>query len=92
MKARGVKLGNRTNLAEAQVKGGVSSQLAADAFAANVLPVVRQMQASGLTTLAEIATGLNNRGIATARGKTWYASSVKNLLARGGGTITKVRR
>ncbi len=32
------------------------------------LPVVRQIQAAGATTLADLAAALNNRGIATARG------------------------
>ena len=85
MKARGAQLGNRTNLAEASVKGRAASQAAADAFAANVLPVVRQMQASGITTLAELATALNTRGIPTARGGIWHAMTVRNLLQRGVG-------
>jgi len=34
-------------------------------------------------TLAELATGLNNRRVQTARGGTWHAMTVRNLLARG---------
>jgi len=82
-KAQGAKLGNRTNLAEAQSKGVESNQAAAEAFAANVLPVVKQIQASGAITLRAIAEALNARGIKTARGGTWYATTVKNLLERG---------
>jgi len=37
-------------------------------FAANVLPIVRQIQASGVTTFRAIAAALNNRGVRTARG------------------------
>jgi DNA invertase Pin-like site-specific DNA recombinase len=81
-KARGRQLGNRTNLAEAGKKGALTGKLAADAFAANVLPIVRQMQAAGLTTLAQIADVLNARGIRTARGGAWHPSTVHNLLAR----------
>ena len=81
-KQRGVQLGNRTNLAEASRKGADAGREAADAFAANVLPIVRQMQASGCTTLAQIAEALNARGIHTARGGAWYASTVRNLLQR----------
>jgi hypothetical protein len=36
-------------------------------FAANVLPIVRQIQAAGATTLAQIAEVLNG-GVQTARG------------------------
>jgi DNA invertase Pin-like site-specific DNA recombinase len=81
-KAQGAKLGNRTNLAEASAKGTTANRAAADAFAANVLPVVRQIQASGATTLRAIADALNARGIRTARGGQWHAMTVQNLLAR----------
>lgn len=40
-------LGNETNLREAAAKGSAANRAGADAFAANVLPVVRQIQASG---------------------------------------------
>src|SRR4051812_35534523 len=82
-KARGALLGNRTNLAEARAKGGASIRLAADQFAANVLPVIRQIQATGVTTLADLAEALNARGIATPRGGRWHAMSVRNVLMRG---------
>ena len=52
-------------------------------FAANVLPIVRQIQASGVTTFRAIAAALNNRGVRTARGGVWHDSTVRNLLARG---------
>jgi DNA invertase Pin-like site-specific DNA recombinase len=45
-KAQGPQLGNRTNLADASVKGAGASRAAADDFSANVLPVVRQVQAA----------------------------------------------
>jgi DNA invertase Pin-like site-specific DNA recombinase len=81
-KAHGAVLGNRTNLAEAQAKGVAVNRKTADAFAANVLPVVRQIQASGVTTFRAIADALNNRGVRTARGGAWHDSTVRNLLAR----------
>jgi hypothetical protein len=49
-------------------KGEGSNRAAADAFAANVLPIVRQIQASGATTTRAIAAALNARGIRTVRG------------------------
>ena len=85
MTARGVKLGNSTNLDVASQIGAAANRVAADAFAANVLPVIRQMQTSGLTTLGEIAAGLNARGIPAARGGVWHPMTVSNLLKRGAG-------
>lgn len=81
-KAAGAQLGNRTNLAEASAAGAASNAASADAFAENVVPIVRQLQASGMTTLREIATGLTMRGVRTARGGEWTAMGVKRLLDR----------
>jgi DNA invertase Pin-like site-specific DNA recombinase len=81
-KAQGTALGNRTNLREAQSKGVVTNRKAADAFAANVLPIVRQIQAAGAATHRAIAQALNDRGVPTARGGDWHDSTVRNLLAR----------
>lgn len=82
-KAReGVLLGNRTNLPEAQAKGVVTNPGNADAHAANALPIIGQIQASGVTTLRAIAEALNARGIQTARGGRWYAATVRNILGR----------
>jgi Recombinase len=69
-------------LPEAQAKGVASNRKTADAFAANVLPIVRQIQASGATTLRAIADALNNRAVRTARGGAWHDTTVRNLLAR----------
>ena len=75
-------LGNRTNLSSAQAKGTRATREAADAHARNVLPIVRQLQASGIVTLLGIAAELNARNVRTPRGGDWHASSVSNLLAR----------
>jgi DNA invertase Pin-like site-specific DNA recombinase len=82
-KAQGAVLGNRTNLAEAQAAGVARVKQAADAFAANVLPIVRQVQASGVKASKEIAEALNARGVKTSRGGQWHPTSVRLLLARG---------
>ena len=81
-KAQGAVLGNRTNLPDAQAKGVAANRQAADTFAANVLPIVRQIQATGATTFRAIAVALNDRGVRTARGGIWHDSTVRNLLAR----------
>ena len=77
-----MKLGNPRNLAEAGAKGAVTQRAEADAFAANVLPIVRQIEAAGATTHRAIAEALNARGVRTARGGEWHGSTVRNLLAR----------
>ncbi len=82
-KSQGARLGNPTNLAEAQALGAAAGRAGADAFAANVLPVVRDLQAAGVVTVRAIAEALNLRGIRTARGGEWHGSTVRNLLARG---------
>jgi DNA invertase Pin-like site-specific DNA recombinase len=81
-RAAGARLGNRTNLGEASVLGAAANAAQADHHAVNVTPIVRQIQAAGGKTLREIADALNARGIRTARGGSWYASTVRNLLAR----------
>src|SRR5271170_3212478 len=84
-KAQGAQLGNRTNLPEASAKGADANRAAADAFAANVLPIIRQIEASGVRGFRAIAEALNARGVRTARGGTWHATTVRNLAMRGAG-------
>src|ERR1051326_117490 len=81
-KAQGVALGNRTNLGDASAKGASANRTAADAFAANVLPVVRRIEASGVKGHRAIAAALNARGVRTARGGEWHATTVRNLIGR----------
>ncbi len=54
----------------------------ADQRAANVLRVIQSIRAAGVTTLSGIAEALNARGIATARGRRWYPTTVRNLTNR----------
>lgn len=81
-KAQGVKLGNRTNLAEAQAKGGAAVRREADRFAANIMPIIQQIQRAGLTSYNAIAKALNDRGVKTAKGGTWAAATVRNIVLR----------
>ena len=80
-KARGVTLGNPM-LAVARKSALEAVTIEADRFAANVLPIIREAQRAGAATLREIASALNARGVATARGGQWYAKSVANILER----------
>lgn len=83
-KANGTLLGNRTNLEEAREAAGRSIAENADRHAANVMPIIRDVQRSGARTLRAIAEALNARGIPTARGGRWQAMTVSNVLARAG--------
>ena len=80
-KARGQKLGNRTNLAAAQAKGAASNCKAADEFAAKVWPVIEAYKANGLS-LRSVAEQMNRQGIATARGGKWQAAQVSAIEKR----------
>lgn len=80
-KKRGVRLGN-PNPGEAGLKGAKASQEKAVQFAANVLPIIKEIRGAGIDTLAGVATALNVRGIPTARGTRWYPSTVRALLRR----------
>lgn len=87
-KARGVKLGN-PNGADAirrAAKGNSASLDAikgnANAFATDLAPIVDRLRSQGLTSLPQIAKGLNDGGFATPRGGKWHPSSVSNLLKR----------
>jgi DNA invertase Pin-like site-specific DNA recombinase len=83
-KEAGAKLGN-PHAADAAVLARAANRAAATQFAENALPVVKKIQASGLTSLRDIAKALNARGVRTARGGAWHSSTVRNLFARDSG-------
>lgn len=80
-KRRGIKLGN-PKLTEAAKRAVESLKAAADRFAANVLPVIREIQAGGAASANAIAAKLNERGVKTARGGKWTHVQVGAALAR----------
>lgn len=80
-KARGTKLGNRTNLKEAQAAGAESNKSQADKFAEQLRPTLEPMLSEGLSYRA-IARRLNVLGVKTARGGSWQAAQISNLARR----------
>jgi DNA invertase Pin-like site-specific DNA recombinase len=87
-KARGTKLGNPNGAAALQraAKGneaGVEAIKAkADAYAADLKPIIQDITAKGIVSLGGIAKALNERHIKTARDGIWHKATVANLLAR----------
>jgi hypothetical protein len=80
-KARGVILGS-PKLSKARESAVASIKASADQHAANILPIIKEAQKAGATSLRAVAEALNARGISTARGGAWHAMSVKNVLDR----------
>lgn len=78
-KARGKKLG-APNPAQAAPLGGEATHKKAQQYAQNVLPIIRELQRLGVTTLRDIAAALTARGISTFRGGQWHPTTVRNLL------------
>jgi len=81
-KAAGATLGNVASLTVASKTGRQTQREAADRFAENIKPIIAAIQATGVKSLRDIAEALNTRGVRTARGGTWHAATVANILAR----------
>jgi hypothetical protein len=72
-KARGKRLYPR--LCEARRLATVAKKESADRYSANLLPVIRDIQSSGIKSLWGVARQLAARGIPTARGGAWTITS-----------------
>lgn len=98
-KARGVRLGNPNGAAallpgcrEAAAKGGAAARERADQRAAQVIPLLRQLEASGCTTVRAMASALHAQGVPSPSGRNvWYPQQVRRVLRRGLPTETQER-
>jgi DNA invertase Pin-like site-specific DNA recombinase len=81
-RASGARLGNPSNLPLAGALGRATQIAAADEFVSGLLPVVLAIRQTGAKSLEAMSQALNQRGIRTARGGKWHASSVANLFVR----------
>jgi DNA invertase Pin-like site-specific DNA recombinase len=86
-KRRGVKLGgiregHKPFSAKASMAGVRARVERANARAADLAPIINELQAAGIASLRGIADELNARGIPTANGQTWQAMQVSRVLAR----------
>jgi DNA invertase Pin-like site-specific DNA recombinase len=85
-KARGTVLGGtRWDLASVAAQGRKLALKVRQESAANracdLLPVIESIQAEGNSSLRQIASVLNQRGITTARGGEWSAVQVQRVMA-----------
>src|SRR5262249_12388408 len=60
-----------------------ANKATAERYAANVVPIIRQIQASGVSSFRGVARALTARGVKSARGGAWTARQVINVLERG---------
>jgi DNA invertase Pin-like site-specific DNA recombinase len=82
-RARGTRLGN-PKLSEARQHAAAARKERADRYSANILPVIRVIQRSGVKSLRGIARALAARGIPTDRGGAWTPVQVSAILRRAG--------
>jgi DNA invertase Pin-like site-specific DNA recombinase len=81
-KARGRRLGTPRDPAGAVQRMRAARMTQAAQFAANVLPIIRDIQAAGNTSLNAIAGKLDARKVATANGGRWRHVQVRQISAR----------
>src|SRR5215203_4942397 len=84
-KARGKKLGTPANLRNqdtGRIQGRAKRTMIAWERAADLKPIIADLRVKGASSLRQIAVGLNQRGIPTARGGSWSAVQVKRVLER----------
>src|SRR2546430_16786118 len=78
-KARGTRLGN-PQPAKAAQRGTAAVKANARQFAANVLPIIEEIERAGITSHNAIAAKLNERNVRTARGGKWTHVQVGAVL------------
>jgi DNA invertase Pin-like site-specific DNA recombinase len=93
-KARGVKLGwsspeRVSEQREAAKKGAAVNKAQAATYAANILPTIEQIRVGG-ASLRQTAAELNTRGVKTARGGEWHATTVRNILTASNSADSRV--
>ena len=83
-KARGTKLGGSRGVvltAEQRAMGRAVQAARSTARAADVRPIIAELQAEGVTSLAQLAAALTERGIPTSRGADrWSPMQVSRVL------------
>lgn len=87
-KRRGVKLGGDRGVVPSKRTrklAGEAVQARVTERAADLAPIIAELRAAGAASLRDIAAGLNEQGIPTARGRSaWTAVQVQRVLGRIG--------
>ena len=79
-KARGTKLGGNRGAKPQRAAGRAFLERRARARAKDLAPALAEIVSDGAKSLREIAQALNERGIPTARGRSWTATQVARVL------------
>jgi DNA invertase Pin-like site-specific DNA recombinase len=77
-KARGRVLGGFRGVKVNPALGTAALRAQARENAKTVGPVIAEIEAAGASSLRAVASGLNERGLTTPRGKEWTAMAVRN--------------
>jgi len=80
--ARMARIGRKGNAASATVRSNVAAKRHKD-----LLPVIEDIRIAGHTSMKEIATALNERGITAARGGDWSAVQVRRVIGKVAATL-----
>lgn len=82
LKEQGVKLGNRTNLAEARSLAVAATKARVDKQVRELTLVIDELRDGGCTTARAIAGSLNAKGYRTSRGKEWTDKNIRRVLTQ----------
>lgn len=82
-RSRGVKLGG-PNPAASWKHAAKAIQERKNAFCANTLKVIREIESTGVTSQYRICQYLNLRGVKTARGKQWTITALRRVQESAG--------
>lgn len=82
-RANGGQVGRPRHALDAERPKAIAARRAIQqSFDANVMPIIRELQAAGVKTQVEIAEKLTERGVRPPRGDTWYPNQVRRMLER----------
>ncbi len=79
VKAKGIVLGNRTNLSHAQAQGRAANKAKAKAYAESIRPLIEHMRSKKMS-LRDMAQELNRYGTPSMRGASWSHTTVANVV------------
>ncbi len=91
-KLQGVRLGNRTNLDQAQKKGSAANKERAAAKIEELADFLERHPSAERMSAGEVAQSLNEAGILSGRGKPWTAFGIRRPLTAARRLLGEHRR